>query len=116
MCVTLRYLGEEEDGSVSKETLSKALLAKLQKKAKEKQKRHSAKQREPLHEHPAEQVDAQKKRKADVDGGLEPQQHKKRHSETVASCSVESVEQTNIQHQEEIQSGGSFNYQCSHVM
>ncbi|XP_039882988.1 ATP-dependent RNA helicase DDX51 [Simochromis diagramma] len=99
-----RYLGEEEDGSVSKETLSKALLAKLQKKAKEKQKRHSAKQREPLHEHPAEQVDAQKKRKADVDGGLEPQQHKKRHSETVASCSVEPVEQTNIQHQEEIQS------------
>uniref|UniRef100_A0AAX7SDM7 ATP-dependent RNA helicase n=1 Tax=Astatotilapia calliptera TaxID=8154 RepID=A0AAX7SDM7_ASTCA len=116
MCVTLRYLGEEEDGSVSKETLSKALLAKLQKKAKEKQKRHSAKQREPLHEHPAEQVDAQKKRKADVDGGLEPQQHKKRHSETVASCSVEPVEQTNIQHQEEIQSGGSFNYQCSHVI
>lgn len=99
-----RYLGEEEDGSVSKETLSKALLAKLQKKAKEKQKRHSAKQREHLHEHPAEQVDAQKKRKADVDGGLEPQQHKKRHSETVASCSVEPVEETNIQHQEEIQS------------
>lgn len=101
---------------MSRETLSKALLAKLQKKAKEKQKRHSAKQREPLHEHPAEQVDAQKKRKADVEGGLEPQQHKKRHSETVASCSVEPVEQTNIQHQEEIQSGGSFNYQCSHVM
>lgn len=99
-----RYLGEEEDGSVSKETMSKALLAKLQKKAKEKQKRHSAEQREHLHEHPAEQVDAQKKRKADVDGGLEPQQHKKRHSETVASCSVEPVEETNIQHQEEIQS------------
>lgn len=99
-----RYLGEEEDGSVSKETMSKALLAKLQKKAKEKQKRHSAEQREHLHEHPSEQVDAQKKRKADVDGGLEPQQHKKRHSETVASCSVEPVEDTNIQHQEEIQS------------
>ncbi|CAI5685538.1 unnamed protein product [Oreochromis niloticus] len=99
-----RYLGEEEDGSVSKETMSKALLAKLQKKAKEKQKRHSAEQREHLHEHPAEQVDAQKKRKADVDGGLEPQQHKKRHSETVASCSVAPVEETNIQHQEEIQS------------
>ncbi|XP_031597487.2 ATP-dependent RNA helicase DDX51 [Oreochromis aureus] len=99
-----RYLGEEEDGSVSKETMSKALLAKLQKKAKEKQKRHSAEQREHLHEHPAEQVDAQKKRKADLDGGLEPQQHKKRHSETVASCSVEPVEETNIQHQEEIQS------------
>lgn len=99
-----RYLGEEEDGSVSKETMSKALLAKLQKKAKEKQKRHSAEQREHLHEHPAEQVDAQKKREADVDGGLEPQQHKKRHSETVASCSVAPVEETNIQHQEEIQS------------
>lgn len=99
-----RYLGEEEDGSVSKETMSKALLAKLQKKAKEKQKRHSAEQREHLHEHPAEQVDAQKKRKADLDGGLEPQQHKKRHSETVASCSVAPVEETNIQHQEEIQS------------
>uniref|UniRef100_A0A8D3B714 ATP-dependent RNA helicase n=1 Tax=Scophthalmus maximus TaxID=52904 RepID=A0A8D3B714_SCOMX len=35
--VAHRYLGQEEDGSVSKESRSQALLAKLQQKAKEKQ-------------------------------------------------------------------------------
>lgn len=35
--VVNRYLGQEEDGSVSKESRSQALLAKLQQKAKEKQ-------------------------------------------------------------------------------
>ncbi|XP_068565125.1 ATP-dependent RNA helicase DDX51 [Cebidichthys violaceus] len=72
--VVNRYLGEEGDESASKESRSQALLAKLQQKAKEKQKQ-SCKERQ----------DVKKKRKADKNSGQEPPQHKKRKSEDVDS-------------------------------
>lgn len=75
-----RYLEEEEDGSVSKEFRSQALLAKLQQKAKEKQKQSLTEQRQ---HQPKERQDVKKKRKADKGHIQEPQQHKKRKSEVV---------------------------------
>ncbi|XP_044025588.1 ATP-dependent RNA helicase DDX51 [Siniperca chuatsi] len=78
-----RYLGEEEDGSVSKESRSRALLAKLQQKAKEKQKRSLAEQRQHPPEEQAEQQDVKRKRKADNDSSQEPQHAKKRESQVV---------------------------------
>ncbi|XP_068433246.1 ATP-dependent RNA helicase DDX51 [Clinocottus analis] len=61
-----RYLGEEEDESVSKESRSQALLAKLQQKAKDKLKQSRT---EPK---------GQKKRKADKTSSQEPQRPKKK--------------------------------------
>ncbi|KAM6992647.1 ATP-dependent RNA helicase DDX51 [Tautogolabrus adspersus] len=78
-----RYLGEEDDGSVSKESRSEALLAKLKQKAKEKQRQSFTEQRsEP--EEQTQQKDVKKKRKADKESNREPeQQHRKRKSEEV---------------------------------
>nr|XP_046266290.1 ATP-dependent RNA helicase DDX51 [Scatophagus argus] len=76
-----RYLGEEGDGSISKESRSQALLAKLQQKAKEKQKQSLAEQRQHPADQQTEQRDVKKKRKADKDSSQEPQHHKKRKSE-----------------------------------
>ncbi|XP_023257785.1 ATP-dependent RNA helicase DDX51 [Seriola lalandi dorsalis] len=70
-----RYLGEEDDGSVSKESRSQALLAKLQQKAKEKQKQSLTEQRQQT-----VQQGVKKKRKAGQDSSREPQHHKKRKS------------------------------------
>ncbi|XP_030578168.1 ATP-dependent RNA helicase DDX51 isoform X2 [Archocentrus centrarchus] len=101
-----RYFGEEEEGSVSKETSAQVLLADLRQKAKEKQKRRSVEQREHRHEEAAEQVHPKKKRKADG----EPQHPKKRHSETVAVCAAEENREkkgANVIQEEEIQSGSS---------
>lgn len=76
-CLVLhRYLGEEEDGSVSKESRSQALLAKLQQKAKEKQEQSLTEQRQQTVQKPEK-----KSRKADKDNSQEPQRHKKRKSE-----------------------------------
>ncbi|XP_042360013.1 ATP-dependent RNA helicase DDX51-like [Plectropomus leopardus] len=79
-----RYLGEEDNGSVSKESRSQALLAKLQQKAKEKQKQSLTEQRQkqPPKEQ-TEQQDGRKKRKADKEGSDDPRQHKKKKSEGV---------------------------------
>lgn len=76
-----RYLGEEEDESVSKESRSQALLAKLQQKAKEKQRLSLAEQRQLLSEEQTEQQDVKKKRKTDKKSSQEPRQHKKRKAE-----------------------------------
>ncbi|XP_059212528.1 ATP-dependent RNA helicase DDX51 [Centropristis striata] len=76
-----RYLGEEENGNDSKESRSKALLAKLQQKAKEKQKQSLAVQRTPPPKEWMEQQNIKKKRKADKDDSQEHQHHKKRKSE-----------------------------------
>lgn len=76
-----RYLGEEGDKSVSTESRSQALLAKLQQKAKEKQKQSLKEQRQHLPEGQTEQQEGKKKRKADKDSSQEPHHHKKRKSE-----------------------------------
>ncbi|XP_071334475.1 ATP-dependent RNA helicase DDX51 isoform X2 [Trachinotus anak] len=76
-----RYLGEEDDGSVSKESQSQALLAKLQQKAKEKQ--SLTEQRQHLREEQTVQQGVKKKRKAGKDSSQEPQHHKKRKPEVV---------------------------------
>lgn len=81
--VSFRYLGEEDDGSVSRESRSQALLAKLQQKAKEKQKQSLTEQRQQLPEEQTVQQNVRKKRKADKDSSQEPQHHKKRKSEVV---------------------------------
>ncbi|CAN9507547.1 unnamed protein product [Ophioblennius macclurei] len=65
-----RYLGDEEDGLVSSEYRSRALLTRLQQKAKEKRQ--------------------QQETKIDEDGGKEPQGHIKRKAED--SCEVHSQE------------------------
>lgn len=78
--VACRYLGEEEDGSASKRSRSEALLAKLQQKAKEKQKQSLTEQRQHPPEEQAEQQDVKKKRKADKESSQTPQPHKKRKS------------------------------------
>uniref|UniRef100_A0A3Q3XAU8 ATP-dependent RNA helicase n=1 Tax=Mola mola TaxID=94237 RepID=A0A3Q3XAU8_MOLML len=70
-----RYLGEEEDG-VSKECRSQALLAKLQQKAKEKQKQTVTKQRQSLTGEQTEQQDTKKKKRSHR--SQEPQPHKRR--------------------------------------
>ncbi|KAM9339622.1 ATP-dependent RNA helicase DDX51 [Symphorus nematophorus] len=76
-----RYLGEDDDGSISKESRSQALLAKLQQKAKEKQKQSLTEQRQQPPEEQTEKQVVKKKRKADKELSQEPQQHKKRKSE-----------------------------------
>ncbi|KAG7508505.1 ATP-dependent RNA helicase DDX51 [Solea senegalensis] len=77
-----RYLGEEEDGSISKESRSQALLAKLQQKAKEKQQQSLTEQRQQqLPKEPTQQQRVEKKRKAHKDSGqefLHPKKKKKK--------------------------------------
>ncbi|KAK2890482.1 ATP-dependent RNA helicase DDX51 [Channa argus] len=68
-----RYLGEEEDGSISKESHSQLLLTKLQQKAKQKQNQALTEQ--------TVQHEAGKKRKADKDISEDPPQNKKRNFE-----------------------------------
>ncbi|KAM7367517.1 hypothetical protein PAMP_013809 [Pampus punctatissimus] len=82
-----RYLGDEEDGSISKESRSQALLVKLQQKAKEKQKQSvTEEQRQQLAEEHTKNPDVKKKRKADKYSGQDTQQHKKKKSEAVTLC------------------------------
>lgn len=81
MCIVFflvahRYLGEEEDGSVSKESRSQALLAKLQQKAKEKQDQSLTEQRQQTVQQPVKKI-----KKADKDSNQEARRHKKRKSE-----------------------------------
>uniref|UniRef100_A0A3Q1GLY1 ATP-dependent RNA helicase n=1 Tax=Acanthochromis polyacanthus TaxID=80966 RepID=A0A3Q1GLY1_9TELE len=85
-----RYLGEEEDGGTSKESRSQVLLAKLQQKAKERQKQSLIEQTEHQHEEQTEIQDVKKKRKADKDSVQEPHRHKKRKSDVVALHSSDS--------------------------
>ncbi|XP_034999696.1 ATP-dependent RNA helicase DDX51 isoform X1 [Hippoglossus stenolepis] len=86
-----RYLGVEEDGSISKESQSQALLAKLQQKAKEKQKQSLTEQRPDLFEEQTLQLVDKKKRRADKDSSQEPQHHKKRNSEVAPLCELNSA-------------------------
>ncbi|XP_047438839.1 ATP-dependent RNA helicase DDX51 [Mugil cephalus] len=88
--VVSRYLGEEEDGNISKESRSQALLAKLQQKAKEKQRQSLSKQIEQLHKEQIEEQDVKKKRKAAEDSSQERQRRKKRKSEDASSCGSDS--------------------------
>ncbi|KAJ4929033.1 hypothetical protein JOQ06_004654 [Pogonophryne albipinna] len=67
--VVNRYLGEEENGSISKESRSQALLAKLQQKAKEKQ-RQSLTEETQKPDKERMQKDVKKKRKADKDSSI----------------------------------------------
>ncbi|CAJ1077528.1 ATP-dependent RNA helicase DDX51 [Xyrichtys novacula] len=107
-----RYLGEEEDGSVSKESRSEALLAKLKQKAKEKQKQSFTEQKhEP--EEQTQQQDVKKKRKADKEDSKEPQHPKKRKSD-VGNVSVsdsdnqdEPVEETKEKKKKKKKKGGN---------
>ncbi|XP_038582407.1 ATP-dependent RNA helicase DDX51 isoform X2 [Micropterus salmoides] len=85
-----RYLGEEDDGSVSKESRSQALLAKLQQKVKEKQKQSLTEQRQHPPKEQTEQQDTRRKRKAEEDSRQELQHPKKRKSEAVTVLVSES--------------------------
>ncbi|KAF7649916.1 hypothetical protein LDENG_00133790 [Lucifuga dentata] len=76
-----RYLGEDEDGDISKESQSQVLLAKLQQKAKEKQKQNLAEQRETQSEKHTDPQDVKKKRKAENDSSQQAQQPKKTKSQ-----------------------------------
>ncbi|XP_035534555.1 ATP-dependent RNA helicase DDX51 [Morone saxatilis] len=103
-----RYLGEEDDGSASKESRSQALLAKLQQKAKEKQKQSLTEQRQHVPEEKSEWQDVKKKRKADKDHSQEHQHHKKRKSEQDSDGNDEAVEKKKKKKKKkEDQSGGS---------
>ncbi|XP_026174891.1 ATP-dependent RNA helicase DDX51 isoform X1 [Mastacembelus armatus] len=83
-----RYLGEEKDWSVSQESRSQVLLAKLQQKAKEKQSLTG--QKECLLQEPTVQQDLKKKRKAHKDSSQQPSLFKKQKSEVVPSYVWES--------------------------
>lgn len=85
-----RYLGEEEDWSVSKESRSQVLLAKLQQKAKEKQRQSLTEQRTDLSDEQTVQQDVKKKRKADQSSSQEPPHHKKWKSDEVPLCGLDS--------------------------
>ncbi|XP_068187611.1 ATP-dependent RNA helicase DDX51 [Antennarius striatus] len=78
-----RYLGEEEqeDGSVSKESRSQLLLARLQQKAKEKQKQSLSEQMKQSPEKQTEKELLKKRKGDDNDCSREPPQRKKRNSE-----------------------------------
>uniref|UniRef100_A0A8D3B729 ATP-dependent RNA helicase n=1 Tax=Scophthalmus maximus TaxID=52904 RepID=A0A8D3B729_SCOMX len=84
--VVNRYLGQEEDGSVSKESRSQALLAKLQQKAKEKQRQSLTEPGGDGSEEQTLQRGATKKRRANENDSQEPRHHRKRKSEVVPSC------------------------------
>ncbi|KAL6095555.1 ddx51 [Pungitius sinensis] len=94
--VVNRYLGEDENESVPKESRSQALLAKLQQKAKEKQRQSQTERKRPLKELTEEQ-EVKKKRKADKNSTQEPECRKKRKSEDLplfnANCGHEPVEE-----------------------
>ncbi|XP_028262381.1 ATP-dependent RNA helicase DDX51 [Parambassis ranga] len=79
-----RYLGEEDEGSITKESRSQALLARLKQKAKEKQ--SLTEKREQLQDKQTEQQDIKKRRKNDIDDIQDQHQHKKRKSKDVALC------------------------------
>ncbi|XP_031179756.1 ATP-dependent RNA helicase DDX51 [Sander lucioperca] len=95
-----RYLGEEGNGSVSKESRSQALLAKLQQKAKEKQRQSLTEQTQHPSKERTEQQNAKTKRKADKDDSQEPKHHKKRRSEVVPSITLDSDSQDEPVHEE----------------
>ncbi|XP_058470143.1 ATP-dependent RNA helicase DDX51 [Solea solea] len=80
-----RYLGEEEDGSISKESRSQALLAKLQQKAKEKQQQSLTQQRQQLPKELTQQQSVNKKRKAHKDSGQEITEHHKNNNKKKAN-------------------------------
>uniref|UniRef100_A0A8C9Y959 ATP-dependent RNA helicase n=1 Tax=Sander lucioperca TaxID=283035 RepID=A0A8C9Y959_SANLU len=94
------YLGEEGNGSVSKESRSQALLAKLQQKAKEKQRQSLTEQTQHPSKERTEQQNAKTKRKADKDDSQEPKHHKKRRSEVVPSITLDSDSQDEPVHEE----------------
>ncbi|KAM4633636.1 ATP-dependent RNA helicase DDX51 isoform 2-T2 [Polymixia lowei] len=80
-----RYLGDDEDESVSnKESRSKVLLAKLQKKAKEKEKQSLTSHIKQLPEVQTDEQVVKTKRKAQDDSNQEPNQSKKRKGEVLS--------------------------------
>ncbi|XP_041832070.1 ATP-dependent RNA helicase DDX51 isoform X2 [Melanotaenia boesemani] len=86
-----RYLGEEEDGNTSKLSQSQALLAKLQQKAKQKQKHSLTEQQTCLNEEQTDNQDVKKKEVTVKDKSQEHYQHpKKRKSEVVTFCDFDS--------------------------
>ncbi|XP_028295961.1 ATP-dependent RNA helicase DDX51 [Gouania willdenowi] len=85
-----RYLGDEEDPSVFKESRSRELLAKLQQKAKEKRKDSLGEQKQCL----AEEQRVRKRGQAEQDSCEEPQQHRKRKAkEEEVLCVLDSCPQ-----------------------
>ncbi|XP_074541784.1 ATP-dependent RNA helicase DDX51 [Halichoeres trimaculatus] len=76
-----RYLGEEEDGSISKESRSQALLDKLKQKAKEKQQQNFTEQKQEPEEQKQQQQKVKRKRKTDNEGSEECLRPKKKKSE-----------------------------------
>uniref|UniRef100_A0A665WMT8 ATP-dependent RNA helicase n=1 Tax=Echeneis naucrates TaxID=173247 RepID=A0A665WMT8_ECHNA len=85
--VAHRYLGEDADRSILKTSQSQALLAKLQQKAKKKQRQTLIEQKREL---PEEQHNVQNKRKADKIPSQWTSQHKKRRSEVLPLDVVDS--------------------------
>ncbi|XP_017280096.1 ATP-dependent RNA helicase DDX51 isoform X1 [Kryptolebias marmoratus] len=81
-----RYLGEEEEGTVSRESQSQVLLAKLQQKVKQKQRQSLTELKESVHDKQTEQQDVKKKREADKDNSHEHLHLKKRKLEAGALC------------------------------
>ncbi|XP_054598761.2 ATP-dependent RNA helicase DDX51 isoform X1 [Nothobranchius furzeri] len=81
-----RYIGEEEDGRVSKESQSQVLLAKLQQKVKEKQRQSLTEQRESAQNEQTEQQDDKNKEDADKNSSKDHQVRKKRKSKVGAVC------------------------------
>ncbi|XP_041662052.1 ATP-dependent RNA helicase DDX51 isoform X2 [Cheilinus undulatus] len=91
-----RYLGEEDDGSVSKESRSLALLAKLKQKAKEKQKQSFTEQKHKPEEQ-TKQKAVKKKRKADKESSRESElKHKRRKSEVETASVSDSDNQDEV--------------------
>ncbi|KAM4711604.1 ATP-dependent RNA helicase DDX51 [Anableps anableps] len=76
-----RYLGEDEDGDLSKESHSQALLTKLQQKVKQKQRQSLTKQQELIVEEETEQQEVPAKTKDEKQSNERHQQQKKRKSE-----------------------------------
>ncbi|XP_054652639.1 ATP-dependent RNA helicase DDX51 [Dunckerocampus dactyliophorus] len=79
-----RYLGEDEDGGISKESRSLKLLAKLHEKAKEKQERFPEQTLQLSDKH-AGRLDGKRTRNADYDRSQEINKCKKRKSEAIKS-------------------------------
>ncbi|XP_077437797.1 ATP-dependent RNA helicase DDX51 [Vanacampus margaritifer] len=95
-----RYLGDDEDESISKQSRSLALLAKLHQKAKEKQKQDSTEIKIKCSETQAGHLDVKKKRKANNDSSQESQRCKKRKSKTVIANDLDNIHSEPVEDKE----------------
>ncbi|XP_014859523.1 PREDICTED: ATP-dependent RNA helicase DDX51 [Poecilia mexicana] len=83
-----RYLGDDEDGVISKVSHSQALLTKLQQKVKQKQKQSLAKQRERTGEEETEQQEVPSETKDEKRSSEKHQQQKKKKKKRKSTAGV----------------------------